>query len=101
VACASAPPLINAVITATATSVFLIESSFRWAGFVWRVRCDRKRVHRVRDQVTDAVHHSPMAGEARHPEEVLGHDRHGKVPGTACGSRVADVLRAVVADLEG
>jgi hypothetical protein len=57
-------------------------------------------MHRVRDQVADAVHDCPVAGEARHPEEVLGHDRHGKVPGAARCAGVADVLGAVVADFE-
>ena len=92
-ACASAPPQSNAASTATATSVRFIRcilSSGR--EFVGRVRCDRERMHRVGNQVADAVQNGPMAGEARQPEEVLGHDRHGKVPAAAGRAGVADVL---------
>ncbi len=50
-------------------------------------------MHRVGDQVADAVEDCPVAGEARQPEELLGHDRQGKVPGAARGTGVADMLR--------
>lgn len=57
-------------------------------------------MHRVGDQIADAVENGPMAGEAWHPEEVLGHDRQGKVPGATGGTGMADVLCAVVANFE-
>ena len=48
----------------------------------------------------DAVENGPMTGQARHPEEVLGHDCHGKVPGATGGAGMTDVLCAVVANFE-
>jgi hypothetical protein len=100
VLCAKAPPANKAVVTATATSVRFIASSFRWNGFVRGIGGDRQSMHRVGDQIADAVENGPMTGQARHPEEVLGHDCHGKVPGATGGAGMTDVLRAVVANFE-
>src|SRR5882672_6826052 len=61
---------------------------------------DCQRMHRVGDQVADAVQNCPVAGEARQPEELLGHDGDGKVPSATCGTGMSNVLRAVVANLE-
>ena len=58
-----------------------------------RIRVDRECMHRVGNQVCDAVEDGPMAGEARQPEEVLRHDSDRKVPGARSGARVARMLR--------
>ena len=61
---------------------------------------DGQRMHRVGDQIADAVEDCPVAGEARQPEELLGHDCHGKVPCAPRGAGVPDVQGAVVADFQ-
>src|SRR5437773_233389 len=57
-------------------------------------------MHRMRNQIADAVQHCTMACETRKAKEVLGHDRDRKVPTAGLAAGVSGVLGAVVLDIE-
>ena len=63
-------------------------------------RANRERMHRMRDQVADAIEHGTVPREPGEPEEVLGHDRDRKVPAAGRGAGMPGVLGAVVGDFE-
>src|SRR5207237_7518587 len=86
---------------APAAIIRFMSSILSWRGkLVGRVRANRERMHRMRNQITDAVQHCTMACETRKAEEVLGHDRDRKVPAAGFAAGVSRMLRAVVLDIE-
>jgi len=78
-----------------------MSSILSWGGkLIGRIRANRERMHRMRDQIADAVEHCAVARKTREAKEVLGHDRDRKVPATGFAAGVSDVLGAVVLDIE-
>src|SRR5438874_8940216 len=57
-------------------------------------------MHRMGNQIADALQHRTMACQTREAEKVLGHDRDRKVPSAGFAAGVSGMLGAVVLNIE-
>ena len=57
-------------------------------------------MHRMGNQVGDAVEHGTVPGQARQAGELLGHDQQRKVPAAAGRAGMAGVFGTVVGEFE-
>jgi hypothetical protein len=48
--------------------------------FVRGIRANRKRVHRMGDEVADALQHRAMSRQPRQPRKAVGHDQQREMP---------------------
>jgi hypothetical protein len=67
---------------------------------VRRISANRKRMHRMGNQIGDAVKHGSMPGQARQTCELLGHDQQRKVPAAGRCAGMAGMFRTIIGQLE-